>query len=327
MIYFYCQSYQALNMALALSQSSKVVIVTSSENIRRACLFLNIDFHIHTKFRISDLIFNEKRIRSELFEIRSLIRDDEFHFSHTQFAWFCFLLVKFINDMKGRTVFHDFEIIYSRPTVSSFFKKNFYQQLVYSFILRRRFNLPAEVRMSTKNAFMLSLNIDYIISQCYEINRIKDSYYKFISEKFLNIEYEFPEIDNLFIAQLIDSEQFYNTDKSKEVAKVLNSNCITIKRHPKLLGLGGFENCTVLPDYLPVEIFFSKVKNSIISIHSTSLVTAANLNIKVISLLDLVGNDDPFLKKVKDDLQLKSNHRINFIKSIKELVELIPELK
>ena len=323
MKYFYCQSYQAFNLALAMNLESEVTVVTAAENIIKACEFLKIEYLSHIKFSISDFIYRKPEVDKEVQRLIRIIGQSELHFSHTQFAVFCFYLVKELNDKNGATVFHNFEFVYSQPKIKSVTNKSFLLTKIKQVYLSNKYNLPLEVRMSTKKSFMLSLMINYIYKNSKKVVDDKNDYYDLTLKMFKEFDFNFPVIENLFVAQTF-SLGVFNPEKTKEISSVLNSEKIYLKEHPKLGPVKGLDKCIKLPDYLPVELFFQKVKGNVISFFSASLVTATKFdNIKVISLIDLIGTKDSFLEKVKKDLVLKSKNKILFPQSISEVKKLI----
>ncbi len=326
MKYFYCQSYQAFNLALALSMEDKVTIISSVENIIKACSFLEVDFIEHKKFRLKDFIENKSDVNYEIERLVRIIDHNEMHFSHAQFAVFCFCLVKKINDRKGKTIFHNFELVYKK--LDSHFINLLNKEYLYSKInntyLKFQYKLPVEIRKSTNNTYVISLNMDYIQRKSFKIIDDKASYFDITLKMFKNFEFDYPTINHIFVSQTFEVADLFDKDKINEVLPIINQKHITLKNHPKLGAVKGLENCKTLPSYLPVELFFQKVKGSVISFHSASLVTATKFdNVNTISILDLVRTDDPFNDTMKSYLSEKSNDKIRFISKIDEFKNII----
>lgn len=326
MKYFYCQSYQAFNLALALSMEDKVTIISSAKNIIRACSFLKVDFIEHQQFRLKDFIKKKSDVKNEVERLVSIIGHNEMHFSHTQFAIFCFYLVKKINDIKGKTIFHNFELIYKKPKNNFFdlFDKKYLYAKIYSNYIKIRYELPVEIRRSTSNAHVICLQMEYILRKSSKIINDKTSYFEITLKMFKNFKFDYPTINHLFISQTFQVGDLFDIDKVSEVLPIINQKHITIKNHPKLGDVKGLEKCKALPNYLPVELFFHKVKGNIISFHSASLVTASKFeNINAISILDIVRTDDPFNDTMKSYLNKNSNYKIKFVSKIDEFKNII----
>ena len=322
--YFYCQSYQAFNLALSMNSNVDIIIISSAKNILLACKYLNVKHMQHQRFTLSEMIKNKRNVVEEKSKLISIIGDDELHFSHTQFAVFCFYLVKGINDMRGKTVFHNFEFVYNYPTYSSIKKRKYLKTKVYNFLLKHIYKMPVEVRMSSSTSFMHSLKISYIKNSCYKIINDRDKYYDNTLNLFKTFSIDYSDIDFLFIAQSFLDNSFFNQDKIKELIPILNNSKISLKNHPKLESIKELEECNVLPEFISVEFFFNRVKKAVVSIHSASLITASKLDsFKTISLLDIVKSDDPFMAEVKQDMIRKSNNRILFPQNIAEFKTLL----
>lgn len=321
--YFYCQSYQAFSMALLMSLSNEVIVITSTENILKACKLLKIKYIEHKIFKLKDFIIKKVEVIKEILRLLSIVKEDEIHFSHTQFAVFCFLLVDHFNKKGGKTYFHNFEFVYPKPNLTSLIKKTYIYYKFYQILLKIFYKIPLEVRMSTSNSFMISLNLKYIFNNSNLIDN-KDTYYNEVQKFYFNYDFEYPKIENLFIAQTFTNYNLFREEKIKELLPVINNEKIYVKNHPKLGKVPGLEKCKELPDFLPVELFFNKVTNCVFSFHSASLIVASKFeNCKTVSLLDIVKQNDPFLDEVKLDLQNKSDRRIIFPKSIEELKFLV----
>ena len=326
MKYFYCQSYQAFNLALALSMEDKVTIITSAENIIKACSFLKVDFIEHKPFRLKDFVRKKSGVNYEIERLVRIIDQNEMHFSHVQFAIFCFYLVKKINDRKGKTIFHNFELLYKKPKshFCNLLNKQYLSSKINNTYLKLQYKLPVEIRKSTSNAYVTSLKMDYIQRKSFKIIDDKASYFETTIKMFKNFKFDYPTINHIFVSQTFEVADLFDEDKINKVLPIINQKHITLKNHPKLGAVKGLENCKTLPVYLPVELFFQKVKGSVISFHSASLVTASKFeNINTISILDMVRTEDPFNDTMKSYLSEKSNDKIRFISEIDELKNIL----
>ncbi len=326
MKYFYCHSYQAFNLALALSMKDKVTIISSSENIIKACRFLDVDFVEHKPFRLKDFIKNKSYVNYEIERLVQIIEHNEMHFSHAQFAVFCFYLVKKINDRKGKTIFHNFELLYKKPKFhfTNLLNKQYLYSIVNTTYLKLQYKLPVEIRKSTSNAYVISLKMDYIQRKSFKIIDDKSSYFDTTLKMFKNFEFDYPTINHIFVSQTFEVSDLFDKDKINEVLPIINQKHMTLKNHPKLGDVKGLENCKILPSFLPVEFFFQKVKGSVISFHSASLVTASKFdNVNTISILEMVRTDDPFNDTMKSYLREKSDDKIRFVSEINEFKNII----
>ena len=105
------------------------------------------------------------------------------------------------------------------------------------------------------------------------------------------------------------------------------------KKHPAPLGRSEidkkyyniFKDCKELPEYEPVELFFSNDNGSVLSVYSGALITASKFsNLNTISLLELVKwKSEKNKNEVKKILMDASNNKILFPKNYEELKDLL----
>jgi hypothetical protein len=321
MIFFYCQSYQAFNMALRYRLENEVTIVTASENIIKACNYLGVKYLSHRQFSIDEIIFKAGLLKKELNKILSEIgKNNELHFSHTQYAIFCFLLIYQATKKGYQVVFHDFEFLYNRIIKIPLLNKN---NLILKFrflLIRFLFKAPIQLGMSSQGTYMICLQTQILENLKIRTIHNKNSYFDETFKLFQNIKLVNEKIKILFIAQTLSNENFFVQKEIEKVLSIINSTDIHIKMHPKLQNEFILEKCKRLPDFLPVEFFFNSVTQVVVSFHSASLVTASKFaHLKVISLLDIVGIKDEFITRVKKDLLDKSNGKILFPSTFNEL--------
>ena len=324
MIYFYCQSYQAFNLAMAISLSEDVVIISSVDNIFKASDFLGIRHIKQEQITLKDFVLRKNKVDNEADRFLNIIGENEFHFSHTQYAVFEFYLIKRLNEKGRKTVFHNFEFVYFKPSLTSIFNKRYWRFKLFQVFLNIKYNLPVELRMSSAASFIVSLKLNYIKDKCYKYINDKDDYFDITLNLFKTYEFDFPTVENLFIAQTFTNTNFFVFEKIQNLLPIINTEKVGLKNHPNLGEVKGLENCFHLPDFLPVEFFFNKVTKNIISFHSSSLVTASKFHqCKTISLLDIVGTDDVFLTLVKEKLIKDSKNKIYFPQGIDEFKFLL----
>ncbi|MCK6604142.1 MAG: alpha-2,8-polysialyltransferase family protein [Ignavibacteriaceae bacterium] len=311
-------------MALDYHKRYDVTVISHAENISKACEFLNVDYLQHKMFEQHEFILNPKDVISEVKRILEKIGDCEFHYSHTQFAIFSFILVTQLNKSGKSTIFHNFEFVYPASNLKHVFSPYYLRSKVINVLLKWRYKIPIELRVAGKRAFIQSLNLGYI-KQHRCIND-KDSYYATITEMYLNYNINFAEIPVLFIAQTLNASDLIDSKKINRILSLINIKNVYVKHHPKHGPIKGLENCISVPDFLPVELMFNKVKSIVVSFHSAALITAARFPlIKAVSLIDLVGKGSPFLLSVKKDMICKSDDKILFPSTIEEFKVLLYE--
>lgn len=321
--YFYCQSYQAFNLAIKLNQETDVVVITGAPNIIKACEYLKIEYLVHTDYPGLELVKQHNKVKRDISNLLETIGNNELHFSHTQFAVFCFILINEAVKNRMNIFFHDFEFVYTRVKTLPIQKSSLSLLLKYQAI-KYLFKVPLQLGMSTPGANMICLDLKILNNSNITLVHDKNDYFNETLRLFKTIQINVEPIKTLFVAQTFDDSGFFRKDKIDEVLQMLNTEKTHIKMHPKIANGNILAKCHVLPDFLPVEFFFSAVSKCVISFHSASLVTAAQFsNLQAISLIDLVGVESEFNQKVKIDLMMKSTNRILFPKTIEELTVLI----
>ncbi|MBI2860213.1 MAG: hypothetical protein HYX91_01745 [Chloroflexi bacterium] len=124
-------------------------------------------------------------------------------------------------------------------------------------------------------------------------------------------------------------EQDSLTETYKSVLKLPHQ--FAAKHHPQIANRHPdeyekvFSHLPELPHYIPVELVLGNVTRSVISVFSTSLVSASRLErLKAISLLDMVRWHDPsYREEIRAWLKKESQDRIIFVKSLEELDKLL----
>jgi len=326
MRYFYCQSYQAFNLALQMNTHQEVTVVTCSENIAKAAQYLNISLLIHKAFTYPQLVRSKKSVLHEINRILSIIGESELHFSHTQFAVFLFLLINVAERQKRKLVFHNFEFVYNRKRfIFPSNRARLYLLFVKSW-LEIRYRAPLEFGYSNPGTFMICLKKCFLTKTTIQLIEDKEAYFETTLEYFKELKVKQYEIQNLLIAVDFYNIEFFNITVVEDVLSLLNKENVYIKNHPKveIKRTDLLNRMKVLPDFLPVELFFASVRGLVISFHSASLVTASKFdNLTAVSLLKIVGHDTEFRRKVMADLTLKSGARIVFPDTVEEFKLLL----
>jgi len=148
----------------------------------------------------------------------------------------------------------------------------------------------------------------------------------------------YKEYDNVIIDDRTPLENVTKFDSTKKVYEELFSLPIdfAFKKHPTSTSVipGGrlsksfykiFKNCEEIPRYIPAELLCNNIKKSVISIHSVTLIAASQLpHLKSVSLLELVDwYNESYKKEFKNYLIEKSDNKIIFPNSVKELKEIL----
>lgn len=318
MIYFYCQSYQAFTFALKYKD---VCIISSQKDIIKACEYLGVQYLKHTSFGLNDFILKKKKVYNEINRIIKKTNHGQFHFSHSQYAIYCFLLVNKIVESNRNVFFHNFE--YEYPKAKLRFSLDFFKAKLIQIILNARYSPVFEIRFLLKNKTVLSLSkaiIDKAIIHSYaegEYNRIIENVIVDFNKN--NKSYK----GTLFIDQGIMNDDYFVTDKNEALRSFLYQNSSIVKEHPIHTKKDYFQGFEVLPSYLPVEFFFKSFEGIVMSPYSTSLLLASKFSkIKSVALLFMI-KDRLLREEIKEKYQKESNGKVIFVNSLKELQTLV----
>ncbi|OAN60341.1 hypothetical protein A8B79_10360 [Balneola sp. EhC07] len=309
--------------------NNSVTVITASENVFKACEYIDIPVLRHRLFKIRSFFTEIKAVKKEITTILNIVDNDELHFSHTQFAVFCFLLIHTMIKKGERPIFHDFEMVYNsfRKKIPNFREAKLIIQKLLLVVFYEK--VPLELRKTTKKNVMISLNLNFIKENSLVIEYETNQYYEKTLELFGKLNIDYSPFNFLFVAQNIKIGSHNSKEYNKKVSEIYNlleQYAFVVKMHPKLGNIGSLSNLETLPEFLPVEFFFNKVKHAVVSFSSASLVTASKMGgVSVISLNDLLPNNDDFTKQAKEKLISDSEGEIKFVKSIFELKNYLNE--
>lgn len=325
MKYFYCGSTQALLYALA---HNNYIVVSPTETALEMCRVLDRELiEVKSGVSIKELITKPRKIKRELNRLINIMADGEIHFSHTQFAVFCFILISKARKRNIPIFFHDFEFVYPKKkdikisfaNLNVFFKKH---------IIDILYNIHLSFK-DLNNGLVISIDNSFINQTNIKIIQDKELFYEqtldfFINAPKLNITH-----NHVFLTQNLLKNNLFEKNSIIALYEFLIKLGICVKLHPGLKEeeANYFKQLIIPFNILPAEFIFNSIKYSIISVHSSALVTASKFNhLKSISLINLVvPNDKLFFEKVKDDLINKSSGKILFPNTFDELKLLINE--
>lgn len=166
------------------------------------------------------------------------------------------------------------------------------------------------------------LGIDNHFLNEYEINHLNIGDYEHIKLEVLKkVQLKTKKYDTIIVLQgdlkgiIRDSSLFelYN-----EFSKIKS---IVIKEHPKHKIKKSDFDLPRLPDFYPVEMCYTNIKQNVVAVFSLSLIIASKMDDKkAISLLEIVEWDNKeYKKQMKELLISKSSNKIIFPKTIEEL--------
>jgi hypothetical protein len=333
MNYIFCPSYASVFFALHLKSSGKEIkIITNNISVKKYCrsadieciYFDYIDISITRFYKI--FIF-KSRIKNLIKKI-NIKKEDNFYLLDNTFCYNGFYLAKEWSK-KGNVYF-----IYNLVK----FPKNY--------IKDKYLNLNFLEKTTLIYLFKIFLGLDLILFEvnCRPIFGFDDKFLERneIKKNTLNRDLRELQLDAMRKSHIKQKEYDNLIITEGSVSGILNENSVqkmyknllklpykfAVKHHPRVLKTQKSEryeklfiNCEEFPDYIPVELLFNNVRKNVISLFSTSLIAASQLeHIKAISLLELVEWNNPAYKKeVKKWLLKESNKRIIFVNNFEEL--------
>lgn len=338
MNYIFCPSYSSVFFALHLKNLGKEIkIITDNISVKKYCKAADIECiyfdYIGVPITAPYKIFILKSRIDNLIKKIGIKKEDKFYLLDNSFTINGFYLAKKWSK-KGNVYFNNLERSFNIYRENKYLDLSFLARtsLRYLFKIFLGFDL---IFLEVNSAPVFGINDKFL-----EKNKIKKlSLNKNLRELQLDAmrksHIKQKGCDNLIITQgslpgIVNEESVKKMYKSllllpSKFAVKHHPGVIKIEKSGDILFKGLFRNCDELPDYIPAELLFNNVKKSIISIYSTSLIPASQLeHIKAISLLELVKWNNPSYKKeVKNFLIKESNNGIIFVKSFGELNTLL----
>lgn len=195
------------------------------------------------------------------------------------------------------------------------------KQLIKKRLVNQFFQLDLCYKNQNENPF-LGINDVFLKKNRinnYIVNNFNSIKLGVINKAKINI----PQFNSILILQgtlkgIIEPSSISKVFKELELIKSL-----VIKEHPTHITKS--KNISKIPNYYPVELCFNSISTNIISIYSSSLIIASQLqNKNSISLLDLVQwMNESYKDSIKKLLITESNNKIHFPKSFPELRNLL----
>jgi len=297
-------------------------MISPNHNIIKYCEEIGLKYFEINQFKNKDLLYKKNIILSEVDKINKII-DGELYFSHTQWDIFCFLMVDKLKTKKN-IYFLNFESEYN---LSSFkISLNYLKIWVQKKILAFNFGFELEIK-EIGGKYLLGITKDFFKDSGIQIIDNKLTYKNEIINTVKKYSISEDRIRNLYID---DGVNFYKEHldllDNTELINILNDNKFYFKGHPTSNSSNFyFAKCISLKTEMPVEFYLPNVSNIVISVISSSLITASYFeDIKTISLLELVKwNSESYKEKMKKYLQSESTGRILFPNTVDDLKRLL----
>lgn len=278
---------------------------------------------------------NKTSVKKKLTELKKYVDNRSFLFTHEQYSAFLFAAISFLHKT------NEIVCVPCEPRVSgsvsftdllkSKVLKSFIKAYLLKYSLKYFFNTSVKVKSFKKSAFVY---IDDDFNKLYNIKTeaLPESYEVIQNRTAAAFQIIENEIDFLFIGQneatligrTFDRESFFN------VFKLINELNIKYKPHPGGYPTNHINQSNILSMGVPTELILGCVSKAIISISSTSLISAShyyeNSNVKIISVYKLLNHlDKAAYESMMKRFNERSNGKILFPETIDELKALLTD--
>ena len=301
MKYIFCGAYEPLLFALHFkNKGDQVTAIVNNESVAKYCDEANINYIEFKSVGITGLtpygIFAMKKSLKKLIKRINFKEDDVFFLTGKVKCIEQFYLAKQLSK-KGKVYYYlacilPIKKLYKLPKYKPLFIRGGILRITYrlffglSLIYYEKDCSPC---LGVSDEFLKKYNIEeYKIDIPFEqlvYNVAKDSKHGFIG------------CDNLIIDQGLMPSHVESNQLMEMYKKILKlSYTFTFKKHP-LQSLNPeytsfyeiFKDCDGAPKHIPLEVFLSNVRGSVIAAFSTSLIIASKIpHLKSISLLEMI---------------------------------------
>lgn len=295
MSFVYVGSTYPLFLGLYLAEKGESITFLYTRD-RYRVLFDSLDhksIHLDASLRFVDL-FNLRILRQRIKDFNNIVKQEELVFTHYQYADLLFLFL--FNRIKdSRSVFYDLEPLANNSvTLDILFKsyKNFIRVVLSRILFKMLYNTPLKIQFYAKS-FYLALDKTKLAKFGIEQRCIGMSNEELAVHVARYTSISSVSVNFLYIAgpEFKETSKMFNLKSIYELEKFLKVLDIPIKPHPS--GYKTPATSLQVSDSIPTELLFNSIKNGIISICSTSLISAShffiNSNVKVICLAELVN--------------------------------------
>ena len=332
------------------NMDKEVTVVTSSEDVKRCCIAMNIKF-IYFERTIPSFKSTKKPI-AFVREVKNYIlglislktgldavvaridlrQEDSFHLLTRMIAYDNFYLAKeFAKKGMGKVYFSGINWLGLR-LYSAKSNRVFFKLLFLKFLLRTLLGIDIMYYDEGNAVPLLGINDKFLTKNKILDNVPREDFVQFMLQVVTKNKSDQKRYDNLLIGEGGGITLRIKYDSIRYVHQVLEAlpSEIVIKKHPKhskaqteidLLYDDLFSNREELPAYIPAELYLNNINKNVIAVSSTPLIVASQLDhLRAISLLDLLEwyNEDHKIE-MKNNLIKMSNNKIKFVKDVDDL--------
>lgn len=329
MNYINCPSFSSIFFALYLKNKNRnITVVTINESVKKYCEFANIKYLFLKKINFG--LKNPWRIVSFKKQIDNMIskigveENDNFYLLDNSFTLEGFYIAKEWSK-KGKVYFKDLEKIKFKEYSNKHNIKKITTFIFIKYLMKLYLNIEIKIMFINDNPVFIISRKYLENDNIFNLNINKDlSELKL--EAIKNNSLKLKQYDNLIAAQGKGTGILKNNSIFNLYHKLLNYDFdYVIKEHPTVKNPEMFDKCHKYPDYIPAELIMCNINNNVISISSSTLILASQLDrIQSISLIDLVEwKNEEYKIYIKEFLSKESNGKIIFVKSFDELIQYL----
>lgn len=336
MNYIFCPSYGSVFFALHLKNSGKeITIITHNISVKKYCGIADINciYFDYVGVPITKFykIFILKSRIDNLIRRIDIKKEDDFYLLDNSFDISAFYLARECSK-KGNVYFNVIGKKFNAYTENRYLCMSFFARTYLRYLFKMFLDLDL-IFLDVHHKPAFGINDKFLKKNKIKKFSLNKNLNELQLEAMIKNHIKLKEYDNL----IATDGNFSGIANEVSLIKVYKNLLIhpqkfAVKYHPRVLKtqkLAKYEkvfmNCDEFPDYIPVELLLNNIRKNVISIMSTSLSAASQLeHLKAISLLELVEWNNPSYKsEVKNWLTKQSHDRIIFVKSFEELNNLL----
>jgi len=326
-VFIYGECYAILYLALYLKNAhKKVTVVTINKNILKTCNYFDLDCiqieHINISYKH---IFRFSKFMKNIKAIAKLINIQKGCLFIVDRGWIIegFYLIRLLNKRKI-PIYHANTLDFSIMKAKNRMLKPYITSRINKVLYRAFLGIDTELR------YVGGHPVHFMTGKFYNDNKIIDTKIKVNDLKSCKIAknryIQLDQYDYMFVDIGTGKGLLENNHKNslKTIIDIFGDD-IVIKLHPNHYDDSKSKWGSTYPIFLPSDFLFDSVGKAVISIHSSTLIQASkHKNLMAIALLDIFNwKNHEYKTNVKNSLQRQSDGRIHFVKSVKELRELL----
>ncbi|MCK4788055.1 MAG: hypothetical protein KAV87_30155 [Desulfobacteraceae bacterium] len=347
MNYISCPSYEPLYFVLHLWNSGQrdIKVITYNASVELFCNHLGIEVIyfeypvLSTKnvFKRIYALYDLKKRIDRIVEDANINREDKFYLLGNGFSYPGFYLTKKFSK-KCCTYFKHISLaeFFKAKKIKSFFNINYLRIQYLRYLIRLVFGINLTIYYTGNvKVRRYTVGIDGNFLRKYRIKKL--DFNKSLQELRLEAMVKQRNIIKEEYNTMVVYEWFPEAFASPKSLRIMYDTLFSmlsnyaIKKHPGFIKEESTQGnkdlpqrCQRLPAYIPSELLFNNIKQNIIGIASSTLVSAADVQrLQAISLLELVQWKNRVCKEYFKDFLTKRSNRIIFVYNFEELEGLI----